>query len=99
VEGAVPLLRGVEHLSGGAGRTGGCTLRQSPAQIDRQLGGGGLRTQEHGENGKILYVSGEESGSQIALRGKRLGVFHPGVLIYPETLLWRRSGASIRLLW
>ena len=39
------------------------------------------------QNGKVLYVSGEESGSQIALRGKRLGAFHPDVLIYPETLL------------
>jgi len=36
--------------------------------------------------GKVLYVSGEESGSQIALRGKRLGICDPDVLVYPETL-------------
>ncbi len=38
------------------------------------------------ENGRVLYVSGEESGTQIALRGQRLGVLHPDVLVCPETL-------------
>jgi len=37
--------------------------------------------------GKVLYVSGEESGSQIALRGRRLGISSPDILLYPETLL------------
>ncbi len=37
--------------------------------------------------GKVLYVSGEESGSQVALRGKRLGISGSRVLVYPETLL------------
>ncbi len=39
------------------------------------------------QHGKVLYVSGEESGSQIAVRGRRLGVSNPKVLLYPETLL------------
>ena len=37
--------------------------------------------------GKVLYVSGEESGYQIALRGNRLGVDAEGLLILPETNL------------
>ena len=36
--------------------------------------------------GKVLYVSGEESGSQIALRGRRLGLSGQKLLLYPETL-------------
>ncbi|RLJ70899.1 DNA repair protein RadA/Sms [Hydrogenivirga caldilitoris] len=35
--------------------------------------------------GKVLYVSGEESGSQIALRGRRLGISSDRLLLYPET--------------
>lgn len=35
--------------------------------------------------GKVLYVSGEESGSQIALRGRRLKVSNPDLLLLPET--------------
>ncbi len=38
-------------------------------------------------HGRVLYVSGEESGSQIAMRGRRLGVSNPDVLIYPQTVL------------
>jgi DNA repair protein RadA/Sms len=34
---------------------------------------------------KILYVSGEESESQVAQRSKRLGVNHDGFYIYNET--------------
>ncbi len=37
--------------------------------------------------GKVLYVSGEESGSQIALRGRRLRISNPNLLLYPETVL------------
>ena len=36
--------------------------------------------------GKVLYVSGEESGSQIAVRGRRLGISSQKILLYPETL-------------
>lgn len=38
---------------------------------------------------KVLYVSGEESGSQIALRAKRLSINNPNLLIYPEISLER----------
>jgi len=37
--------------------------------------------------GKVLYVSGEESGSQIALRGKRLGIAGEELFVLPETNL------------
>ena len=34
---------------------------------------------------KVLYVSGEESASQIKLRADRLGLAASGMLLYPET--------------
>lgn len=34
---------------------------------------------------EILYVSGEESASQIKMRADRLGVGNSGILLYPET--------------
>lgn len=37
--------------------------------------------------GQVLYVSGEESGSQIALRGERIGVSGKNLLVLPETRL------------
>ncbi len=39
------------------------------------------------EKGKILYISGEESGSQIAMRGRRIGVTNSQIIVYPETVL------------
>ncbi len=38
-----------------------------------------------GKSQKVLYVSGEESPSQIKLRAKRLGVSGSDILIYAET--------------
>ncbi len=40
-------------------------------------------------SGKVLYVSGEESGTQIAVRGSRLGIGKRDIVIYPETNLER----------
>lgn len=37
------------------------------------------------ENYKLLYVSGEESPSQIKLRAKRLGISNENILLYTET--------------
>jgi len=42
-----------------------------------------------GKSRKALYVSGEESPQQIALRAKRLGVDAGGVIICPDTDLGR----------
>ena len=36
-------------------------------------------------NGVVLYVSGEESASQIKMRAERLGMTSDGFYIYPET--------------
>lgn len=36
---------------------------------------------------RCLYVSGEESASQVRLRGERLGVASPSLYLYPETSL------------
>ncbi|HSX41591.1 MAG TPA: DNA repair protein RadA [Candidatus Saccharimonadales bacterium] len=38
-----------------------------------------------GQSGRVLYVSGEESASQIKLRGDRLGVDSPGLELLAET--------------
>ena len=38
-----------------------------------------------GDNKKLLYVTGEESPSQIKLRAKRLGIESEKILIYSET--------------
>ncbi|MCI1283699.1 DNA repair protein RadA [Lacticaseibacillus songhuajiangensis] len=38
-----------------------------------------------GNHGTVLYVSGEESASQIKLRAQRLGVADSGMYLYPET--------------
>lgn len=37
------------------------------------------------DNYKLLYVSGEESPSQIKLRAKRLGISNSNILLYTET--------------
>ena len=41
----------------------------------------GALAKEH----SVLYVSGEESASQIKMRADRLGVSNSGILLYPET--------------
>ena len=38
-----------------------------------------------GENGKILYVSGEESAEQIKIRADRLGIHNDNILFLAET--------------
>lgn len=45
----------------------------------------GHRYAQH--HGRVLYVSGEESAEQIALRARRIGAMHPGLLIADETEL------------
>ncbi|HJQ35865.1 MAG TPA: DNA repair protein RadA [Thermoanaerobaculia bacterium] len=37
------------------------------------------------EHGAVLYVSGEESPSQIALRARRLGTIHDNIRLFTET--------------
>jgi DNA repair protein RadA/Sms len=44
---------------------------------------------ELAELGEVLYVSGEESPNQIALRAQRLGTAHPNILLYGETSVER----------
>jgi DNA repair protein RadA/Sms len=48
---------------------------------------------EVGKSHKALYVSGEESPQQIALRARRLGVGVGGVIILPDTDLGRIEAA------
>lgn len=40
-----------------------------------------------GCGGKVLYVTGEESASQVKLRAERIGAIHPGLLLAAETNL------------
>jgi DNA repair protein RadA/Sms len=39
------------------------------------------------EGQSVVYVSGEESAAQIALRAKRTGCFAPGLVVFPEIQL------------
>ena len=43
---------------------------------------------------KVLYVSGEESPRQIALRAKRLGTMHENIRLYAETNIEKITTAS-----
>lgn len=44
-----------------------------------------VSAQLNGTGGKVLYVTGEESATQIKLRAERLGVDEGNFYIYPET--------------
>ncbi|HXH31985.1 MAG TPA: DNA repair protein RadA [Bacteriovoracaceae bacterium] len=46
---------------------------------------------------RVLYVSGEESESQVAQRSKRLGVLNPGLYIFNETS-WQKILEQIKEL-
>ncbi|WP_125565681.1 DNA repair protein RadA [Companilactobacillus insicii] len=56
---------------------------------DPGIGKSTLLTQVAGQlqstGGKVLYVSGEESASQIKMRADRLGVHGDGLYLYPQT--------------
>lgn len=39
------------------------------------------------QGGQVLYVSGEESPQQVKIRGERMGISSPDLLIYSETSL------------
>jgi DNA repair protein RadA/Sms len=45
--------------------------------------------QQLAESGRVLYVSGEESPRQIALRGRRLGTTNENILLFGETSVER----------
>jgi DNA repair protein RadA/Sms len=49
------------------------------------------------ELGPVLYVSGEESPKQIALRARRLGTLHPRICLFTETSVERISDEVERL--
>lgn len=46
------------------------------------------------KDGRVLYATGEESGGQIALRARRLGLASDHVLIFPENALDRILAAA-----
>ncbi len=50
-----------------------------------------------GENTKVLYVSGEESFSQIKMRAKRLGISPEGLYLYTETDVTKILAAADKL--
>jgi DNA repair protein RadA/Sms len=73
------LVPGGVVLIGGEPGIGKSTLLlQSLAQI--------------GKTRKVLYVSGEESPQQVALRARRIGVDADNVVIFPDTDLQRIEG-------
>lgn len=48
--------------------------------------------QELAKQGRVLYVSGEESPRQIAMRAQRLGTTHSNIHVYTETSVERIIG-------
>jgi DNA repair protein RadA/Sms len=70
------LVIGAVTLVGGEPGVGKSTLLLQAAQ----------RLAEHGP---VLYVSGEESPRQIALRAQRLGTTSEGIRLFPETSVER----------
>jgi DNA repair protein RadA/Sms len=70
------LVLGAVTLVGGEPGIGKSTLL---LQVAEQLA----------HNGPVLYVSGEESPSQIALRARRLGTLNDGIHLFTETSVER----------
>jgi DNA repair protein RadA/Sms len=70
------LVLGAVTLVGGEPGIGKSTLL---LQVASQLA----------EHGIVLYVSGEESPSQIALRARRLGTVHENIRLFTETSIER----------
>ncbi|MGH8898755.1 MAG: DNA repair protein RadA [Egibacteraceae bacterium] len=77
------LVAGSVVLLGGEPGTGKSTLLlQAAHAFARGSGGGPLPDRvEH----QVLYLSAEESPSQVRLRAERLGALHPNVLLASET--------------
>jgi DNA repair protein RadA/Sms len=57
----------------------------------------GIADEVAGEGGKVLYVSGEESVGQTALRARRVGASAPGLILLAETNLERILSHAARL--
>jgi DNA repair protein RadA/Sms len=70
------LVAGAVTLVGGEPGIGKSTLLLQAAQ-------------ELAESGRVLYVSGEESPRQIALRARRLGTTNENILLFGETAIER----------
>lgn len=73
------LVAGAVTLVGGEPGIGKSTLLLQAAQ-------------ELAQYGRVLYVSGEESLRQIALRARRLGTTNENILLYGETSIERIVG-------
>jgi len=73
------LVAGAVTLVGGEPGIGKSTLLLQAAQ-------------ELAQYGRVLYVSGEESPRQIALRARRLGTMNENILLYGETSIERIVG-------
>lgn len=89
------LVAGAFVLLGGDPGVGKSTLLvQALAGMAARLAGGGPGE----DDGKILYVSGEESVGQTALRAKRVGAVRKNLILLAETNLERilAHAANIR---
>ena len=79
------IVAGSLVLIGGSPGIGKSTL---VAQISSHIAAAGK---------KVLYVSGEESGRQIKMRGERLGIGSESLFVLPETNLEAILNASAKL--
>ncbi|MDP2096574.1 MAG: DNA repair protein RadA, partial [Hydrogenophaga sp.] len=68
------LQRAWEAAPGRAGQRGGTFLSDAGPSHGATAPSGGSGPRAAGERGGTLYVTGEESGAQVALRARRLGL-------------------------
>ncbi|MDP3922438.1 MAG: DNA repair protein RadA, partial [Hydrogenophaga sp.] len=81
------LQRAWEAAPGRAGQRGGTFLSDAGPSQGAKAPSGGSGPRAAGERGGTLYVTGEESGAQVALRARRLGLDGSRVNVLAEIQL------------
>ncbi len=91
-------IEGLDRVLGGGLVAGSIVLLAGAPGIGKSTFMLQMAGQLAGSSSPVLYVSGEESAQQVAMRARRLGVDHPEVLLLPETscsaVLGRLDGMS-----
>src|SRR5207302_715922 len=89
------LLQALEGMAAGAPSDSARARRPLTGEARQALPGEGGREQRPPL--KVLYVSGEESVRQTALRASRLGAQAPSLLVLAETRLERILDEAMRI--
>ena len=84
VEGAVVLIGGDPGIGKSTLLLQALDSMQRNSQNSAKAPSGGSEPRAAGKRGGFLYVTGEESGAQVALRSRRLGLDHSQVKVLAE---------------